>query len=405
MSGGDDGDPDRLVRLLGEQDLAWLVARVRRRLELGREIAGVVTLSGATEAQRGALARLLGRRPRPGGGLGVRLEDVDAVLRTSGAWPAGLAGAVVALTGPVTVRAAAAQRRAWQAAWAPVEAALAARPDLLGWWRGEVDSGLPRRLAASPAAGAVLARDLVAVLERLPAPGVAIGALAHAATGSAHGLDAGALATLALRAARVVAGLPPAPPSRPSSRSRSASGDRETWAAVGVVWTCENPVVLAAVADAWAERATTGPPPATAPPPVVCTAGQPSVAVTAVLRGLADAGWTLLHHGDLDPDGVRITNRLVGDLGAVPWRMGVGDYEAALAAGLGRSSGRAPVAAVWDERLGPAMARSGRVVEEEAVLDALVADVLPAALPAGGAAGTGGWTGGWTGDGDGLDGS
>ena len=367
----------------------------------------------------------------------------------------------MALTGPVTVRAdaAAARARAWQAAWAPVEAALAARPDLSGWWRGEVDSGLPRRLAAGPAAGAVLARDLVAVLERLPAPGVAIGALAHAATGSAHGLDAGPLATLALRAARVLAGLPPGP--------RSASGDREAWAAVGVVrdelsstvltlalpahatgatgaalgawaragqpvvltlrhlrldppswrpapagavvWTCENPVVLAAVADAWSRgvgagqasvgqtsvgraAGSDGPAALTAPPPMVCTAGQPSAAATAVLRGLADAGWALRHHGDLDPDGVRITNRLVGDLGAVPWRMGVEDYEAALAAGLGRSSGRVPVAAVWDERLGPVMARSGQVVEEEAVLDALVADLVPGALPAGGAAGTERWS-------------
>ena len=116
---------------------------------------------------------------------------------------------------------------------------------------------------------------------------------------------------------------------------------------------------------------------------MVCTAGQPSAATTAVLRGLAGAGWTLRHHGDLDPDGVRITNRLVSGLGAVPWRMGADDYEAAVAAGLGRSSGRAPVDAVWDERLGPAMARCGQVVEEEAVLDALVEDVVPGAGGAG----------------------
>ncbi len=468
-----DGDRERLTRLLGDERLVWLVARVRRRLELGRALTGLVTLAGATDEQRAAVARLLGRRPRlgtrtgstgggraggaGGGGLSVRLEDVDAVLRSSEVWPAGLADAVVVLTGPVVRRvdAYAAERRVWDAAWAPVEAGLADRAALLGWWRGEVERGLPRRLAVTPDAAAVLGRDLLAVLDRLPAPGTAIGSLAHAATGSAHGRDAGPLATLVLRAARVVAGLPPAPADRP----RTAAGDRETWAAVGVVrdelsstvltlglpavsaadavrpdagagagagvlvarvdggaasptgaalaawagagqpvvltvrhlrldppvwrpapaggtvWVCENPVVLAAVADAWAERAGAGER-AEHLPAVVCTAGQPSAAAVAVLRGLAVAGWTLRHHGDLDPDGVRITNRLVTDLGAEPWRMGTADYEAAVVAGLGRASTRVPAAAVWDEHLAPAMARAGQVVEEEAVLDMLVADVV-----------------------------
>ncbi len=447
-----DGDRERLTRLLGDERLAWLVARVRRRLELGRALSGVVTLAGATDEQRAAVARLLGRRPRLGtkaggaggrgaatgaGGLSVRLEDVDVVLRSSEVWPDGLADAVVALTGPAVRRVdvLAAERRAWDAAWAPVEAGLADRAALLEWWHGEVERGLPRRLAVTPDAAAVLGRDLLAVLDRLPAPGTAIGSLAHAATGSAHGLDAGPLATLVLRAARVVAGLPPAPADRP----RTAAGDRETWAAVGVVrdelsstvltlglpavsaaaggagsptgaalaawagagqpvvltlrhlrldppvwrpapaggtvWVCENPVVLATAADAWAERAVAGER-SDGPPAVVCTAGQPSAAAVAVLRGLAGAGWTLRHHGDLDPDGVRITNRLVTDLCAEPWRMGTADYEAAVAAGFGRASTRGPVAAVWDEHLAPAMARAGQVVEEEAVLDLLVADVV-----------------------------
>lgn len=419
------GDRARLDRMLGDERLAWLLARVRRRLERGGEMAGPVTLAGASDEQRAALGRLLGRRRRVGSALSVSLEEVDAVLRGSGAWPAGLADAVVTLTGPVTVRtdAAAAERLAWEAAWAPLDEGLAERPALLAWWRGEVASGLPRRLAGSPAAGGALARALLAVLERLPAGGVAIGSLAHAATGSAHGLDAGPLPTLVLRAARVVAGSP-----HPAERPRSAAADRAAWAAVGVVrdelsstvltlglpvladggatgaalaawagvgqpvvltlrhlradppswrpappggtvWVCENPVVLAAVADAWV--GSTSPSPA-----VVCTAGHPSAAAMAVLRCLAGSGWTLRHHGDLDPDGVRITNRLVAEVGAVPWRMGAGDHASAVSAGLGRPSGRAPADAVWDEDLGPAMARSRQVVEEEAVLDLLVADVL-----------------------------
>lgn len=459
------GDRARLDRLLGDPQLAWLLARVRRRLERGEEMVGVATLAGATDAQRVAADRLLGRRPRAGSVLSVRAEEVDAVLRGSGAWPAGLADAVVTLTGPVTVRAdaAAAERAAWEAAWAPLDRGLADRPALLAWWREEVVSGLPRRLAGSPVVAGVLVHELLAVLERLPAGGVAIGSLAHAATGSAHGLDAGPLATLVLRAVRVIAGTPPAP----GDRARSAAADRQAWAAVGVVrdelsstvltlglpvlsagstagdadvgadrdtgrttggatgaalaawaavgqpvvltlrhlradppswrsappggtvWVCENPVVLAAVADAWVERTSLAaavgdlpaarPSAARTPPAVVCTAGHPSAAAMTVLRALAGCGWALRHHGDLDPDGVRITNRLVGEVGAVPWRMGAPDYERALTAGLGRRSGRAPAAAVWDEGLGPAMARSRQVVEEEAVLDLLVADVLAGA--------------------------
>lgn len=63
---------------------------------------------------------------------------------------------------------------------------------------------------------------------------------------------------------------------------------------------CENPVVVAAAADAL------GP----ACPALVCTGGQPSAAVLVLvlvlLRSLTRAGARLSHHGDFDWGGVRI---------------------------------------------------------------------------------------------------
>ena len=42
---------DRLRRLLGGEELRWLVERARARLERGVPLDGTVTLEGATEAQ------------------------------------------------------------------------------------------------------------------------------------------------------------------------------------------------------------------------------------------------------------------------------------------------------------------------------------------------------------------
>lgn len=442
-SGLGDGDGDgaaRLRRLLGDEQLSWVIVRLRARLQSGADLTGVVTLRSATPEQRSAVARLFGSPVRAGGSARVSLDDLDALLRRSGAWTEGLEAAVVALTGPVQRRsdAAVAELAAWDHAWTAVRTAVAAhprpalRPVLRDWWEREVATGTARRTAGSPAAAAELADQLAGVLVRLPADGVAIGALAHAATGAAHALDPGPLASLALRAARATAGLP--------ARQRSAAVDRETWAAVGVVrdevsstvlalglpvdapgaagtalaawaqvgepvvltlrqlrlhpprwappaasgpsaraalvdppprvvWSVENPVVLTAVADRALHLGV-------GPPPVVCTSGRPSAATVVLLEGLRGAGWEVRHHGDLDPDGISITQGLVQRVAARPWRMGAEDYREALAAGYGRRVAVGRVEASWDSALGAEMASKQQVVEEEALLETLVADVL-----------------------------
>ena len=63
---GSDLTEQRLIRLLGGDDLGWLLARIRRRLERGESLDTSVTLAAATPEQRAAVHRLLGRPPRPG---------------------------------------------------------------------------------------------------------------------------------------------------------------------------------------------------------------------------------------------------------------------------------------------------------------------------------------------------
>lgn len=405
----------RLRRLLGADELAWLVDRVRGRLERGGPVAGTVTLAEASAAQRDAVERLLGRRPRPGATLSVRLDDVDDVLRRSGMHPPGLASAVVALTGPVRDRATAtAEREAvWHAAFAPLDALVAECPELHGWADGLRATGVVRRVAGDPDVAAVLLADLAAALGALPPEPEPVGRFAERVLGHAHALDADRpLTGLVFGAARILGGTPD---------GEGAAWRREVWASVGLLrdelsttvlvlglpgdtatvtgralaahadagepavltlrqltrhpsaWrlaghtvsVCENPVVVAEAADRLG--------PASAP--LVCVGGQPGAAAMALLRAAVAAGARLRYHGDFDWGGLRIGNVLFGRLPIGPWRYDTASYHAAVTLGPGRTLTGVPVDASWDAELGEAMRREGHAVEEERVLDDLVADL------------------------------
>lgn len=135
----------RLHRLLGGDDLAWFVARVRKRLERGEPLDIAVTLSNATQAQRQAVHRLLGRAPRPGRALSVSLPAVDDLLRRSGAHPEGLASAVLELTGPLPAQVD--LETLWDKAFAQLS-----DPRLAEWAVSLRTSGLVKRLAPAPRA-------------------------------------------------------------------------------------------------------------------------------------------------------------------------------------------------------------------------------------------------------------
>lgn len=153
-------DDVRLRRLLGDPGLAWLVDRARRRLEREQPLAGPISLSAPTVEQRAASERLLGRVPGSGRSLSVRLDAVDDLLRRSGISPAGLAAAVVALTGPNTLlgTARAEEQRAWQEAYVSMDALAEENPALQGWVDRLRSDGLVRRLMRHPCRGGRPAR-------------------------------------------------------------------------------------------------------------------------------------------------------------------------------------------------------------------------------------------------------
>lgn len=403
-------DAERLGRLLGDPGLAWLVERARQRMARAQQLVGPVTLSHPDESQRRAAESLLGRAPRSAGrSLTVRLDAVDAILRRSGVSPDGLAAAVVALTGPVTLHAEVRGReeRAWEEAYAPLGTLDA---DLADWTERIRKDGLVRRLARTPEAAGPLVDAAVRALRSLPVvPPTSRATFAARHLSGAHALDEGTpLATLVLSGLRSLTGFPD---------GAGAEWRREAWGSAGLlkdevsstvlllnlrgspfldwmadagepavltlrcltrhplapavpttgtVHVCENPAVLSAAADAF------GP----ACPPMACLQGQPSAAALTLLRGLSAQGVGLLYHGDFDWGGVRIATALRRSVPWRPWRYTAAHYRAAAAtvAEAPDLTGP-PTATPWDPDLAVALTERGIRVEEEAVLDDLLADL------------------------------
>jgi uncharacterized protein (TIGR02679 family) len=408
-------DLPRLRRLLGGPELGWLRDRVRRRIEAGLPLDGTVTRTGAAPNERAAVARLLGRPPRAGHSLSVSLPAVDQVLRGSGVCPDGLATAVIALTGPVTVRQTEVDRlaRAWDRAFAPLADTVDHHPELTSWYAALHSTGLARRLVRTPEEAAPLLTTLARLLTRLPAaPPRSLSTFAAETTGDAHALDQGPLATLTLDAVRAIGGAPPGngaqwlrdtwasagllldelssqvltlnlpgDPHSATGRSLAALGAAGQPAVVtlrqlvratprpptgGTVHVCENPTVVLAAADRLATRCA----------PLICLQGQPSTAAVRLLRLLADAQWTVRYHGDFDWGGVRIAGRLLDHVPWTPWRYTAADYRAAVAAHPRTAAlTGAPADTPWDPELAAALRSTGRRIEEELVLANLLADL------------------------------
>ncbi len=406
-------DRERLARVLGRAETDWLIKRARQRLERGLPLTGPVTLKDATEGQRRALEILLGRPPGRGTSLTVQLEEIDLQLTRGGLHPAGLAGAVELLDGPVTVRseARAAAEAAWRRALVPLEALIAARPEFAAWYGDRRTTALLRRQPDALA-------ELASVLGALPANGVSLSKLATDTTGDAHALDAGCpLATMVLSAIRATWWSALREPGTPAQRRRAL------WDTAGVlvdelsstvlvlnphavagsrlsrltdpacadgepvvltlrhiarhevrlhpsrVFVCENPVVVGTAADRLGAAC----------PTLVCVNGQPTTAAVRLLEAAHACGAAVFYHGDFDWGGIRIANLLRTRIPWRPWRF---DSRAYLGAAEKRSwrplSGPAAVAS-WDPDLAGVMRDRGVRVEEEDVLEDLLADLTSVA--------------------------
>jgi uncharacterized protein (TIGR02679 family) len=414
-------DAERLRRLLGADDTRWVLERVRARIERGRPLTGTISLPTATQAQRRAIERLLGRAPRPGRSLTVSLADLDTVIRRSGVHSDGLGAAVIALTGPVVVLAdaRAALTHAWELALAPLAAIAARRPALAPWVEQATARGLVKRLCGTPEQATPIVASAARLLDVLPLAGTPLSRVAHEVAGDAHALDHGRpLATVVLSAIRQTWWAGTTGAYSPAQRRRAL------WDSVGVVsdelsstalalnlpvadgpsglarilhiarelgepivltlrqlarrtatfdpvpvFVCENPAVVLAAANAIGPRC----------PPMVCVSGQPTAAVLRLLSLLTDAGCALRYHGDFDWGGIRIANLLWNRYPMAPWRFDARSYLAQAARGS-VAVGGTPVGAVWDDDLRAAIERHAVRIEEEAVLSDLLSDLVGAAV-------------------------
>jgi uncharacterized protein (TIGR02679 family) len=411
----------RQLDLLASPPFTRLWDRVHALLERrGRDLGdATVGLSAATDAERAAIAGLLGRRRTGGAVLRVRLADLEAVLR-AGPLQAGLVNVMTLLGRPVRDRAAEAdalQRAVDEVTTRVLASRVGSDPWFAKWLEGLSDDGTVRRLIGE-GCGDVLVLAC-SVFELLPTEATPLPVLAMRATGTTKGLDPGQLSTLVLRGLALRAGVPK--PTRAAER-------RALWEAFGVVvddlssdvlvlnlpavgrtrldewlrgaaadgipmrltlhqltayhleargshvWVCENPAVMRAAAQRLGAACA----------PMVCSEGRPSTAFDMLIDALARHGCELAYHGDFDWPGLRIADAIRSRHGVAMWRMGAADYRDALATldiadlpELGADMTSTP----WDPDLAHAMAEVKRAVFEESVLETLLEDVAVTRAP------------------------
>lgn len=115
---------------------------------------------------------------------------------------------------------------------------------------------------------------------------------------------------------------------------------------------------------------------------VAATNGNPTTAVTTLVRQLQESGARLWYHGDFDAAGIAICRRM-RELGCEPWMMAASDYRRAMCtADEGgvhlESDTKACGPTPWDPPLETAFNSSRRIIHQEFVL----AEVLDAFLRA-----------------------
>jgi uncharacterized protein (TIGR02679 family) len=134
------------------------------------------------------------------------------------------------------------------------------------------------------------------------------------------------------------------------------------------VHVCENPSVTETAAETLGRNCS----------PLICVEGSPSVAASLLLRQLVSAGTVLRYHGDFDWPGLAIARSIIS-AGAEPWRLGAQDYYRGLSQ-HGRQKKLPPptrsVITPWDMTLPDVMLQHQIAVEEEAVIEDLLADLV-----------------------------
>ncbi|MGE8100263.1 TIGR02679 family protein [Pseudomonas fluorescens] len=416
-------DP-RLLRLLGNENLAPLRKRLRRyfeRTELSQP-PGSFRLAQLSTEEHQALAQLMGRPAHYSQSITVDVGTIDAALRQADI-ALSLRQALEQLDGPIIHLAN--FRRVQKANWDRL-AQNYYHSDLTLLLQSASGIGLLKRLSRSDhVIASQLCERVQLVLEQLPAQGIPRAQLAAQVLGDAHALDNGqAAATLVLAVLRVVnaryhedalsdipeaqkvddntlvtvreersrdiwanvgvlvnelarpalfLNLPRRPNMRPSGEPEYASlrlllRSCPDWAVEGkVIYVCENPNFLAIAADKLGVRCA----------PLVCTDGMPAAAQRLLLSQLQKSGAHLFYHGDFDWPGIQIGNLIMREHRAKPWRFNSTDYQAAvlLAPRPGHRLGGTEPSTSWDPELLPAMRLQGLSIAEEMVSASLLQDL------------------------------
>lgn len=401
---------------------AWLRTHVRKELEK-RPDAVAVTLStgGLSTAERDVLRWLLRLTDMPPTKLRITILRLDRALaeRTD----AGLTtrDLLTALDGnldnvPDRRRSTLhARAEVWMSAAA--HPAVRREPRLEGWLQAERDRG---SLPADPQQRSTLLHQALEALDHLPGPGgVALTHLAAHSLGRAHALDPGTVAGLVVRAIAHLHNVP-----QPATWEQARAG----WALAGVrtdnlssrvltygfrptgeqqlptlLSLCTRDATPAVLTLHQIERHTRGDgAPLVSPNTtvsicenvtvlseaahqlgvacglLVCVEGRPSLAALRLLLHLRDSGATLRYHGDFDWDGLAIADQIIR-LGATPWRMSVLDYRNALKVNSNTAALTVTEAPghdyAWAPGLVGEMRNTRRQVEEEQILDLLLADL------------------------------
>ncbi len=404
-------DLARLRSLLGSETWKWWRKRIRVELEAGRDIPGTITLKSPTEAEREAANRLFGT---PGETGSVRIKSaVLALMLADAAIADDIASCVVALDGPLIDRVARRQTdaAAWNAVYAEAEAALSplCASSILQEMLG---NGLLRRLSANqPQDARLLAGQAASVLNLLRAGrSMHLAELAAVAVGDAHALDrdrvlgrfvlrlsgwAGEEGVLAWKGAWSTRGiLVDAVSASTLTLNLRAMGDARlvrvcesmygeplrltvrqidrdgtSFSVRGrTVFVCENPTVIAVAASALGEKC----------PPMMCVDGWATTPSLLLLRQLEQDGASLRYQGDGDWPGLGIATELRRHVHLQPWRLTSHDLPL-VADRPGPLLDGQRIEAPWDPPLADALARRGRALHEEAVLDLLLGDLRAAA--------------------------
>jgi uncharacterized protein (TIGR02679 family) len=426
-------DRSRLEATLGHPDFAWLVKRLRDRVEAGRPLTGTASLASPSVAQKDAVDRLLGRPPSGGRTLRVALPALNARLREAGICD-DLEDVARAYGKPLVDRRAAADRvaRCWEEMSRLVtdHASLHSWINFDRWWERLRAEGLLLRLADGELEQVHdLLHSTLRVLSGLPVRGMPLPELAAATLGDSHALDSGQpVSTLVLRALAEMTGTAAVPQAVAGGMDastrvhRGAPARHELWARVGVDvdalagsvlalnlpaidqgltgWSLARHTAVGEPVRLTGRQLLTHPPdlaPVQSRPvyicenpavvaaaahrlgprcaPILCTEGQPRVPLRLLVSQIVAAGGRLLVRADFDWGGVGIVNGLLERYGnsARPWRMGRADYLALPAGPPLRTDRRRETP--WEPVLASAMVSRGVAVHEESLLPELLIDL------------------------------